>query len=171
MLPPRKSRLLRLGCCRLQFVANAIRQSDYLRRFAFMVAASICVGLAFWFPLRNEVRNHIIHMTALSAQSVRTDIADEIRAQMLAQMRLGQLWSRQSELPDSDLENQARLFMRHYPGCLSLQVLDTDQRVRWSVSVEPQKYPTTPLLTPDQLARLFKYFAANPEADPLFLVP
>ena len=155
----------------MEIVANAIGQSFYLRRLTFMVATSICVGLAFWFPLRNETRKHIIHMTALSAQSVRTDIADEIRAQMLAQMRLGQLWSREDKLPDSDLENQARLFMRHNPGCLSLQIVDTDQNIGWGVSAEPQTYRNPRLLTSDHLAQLFQYFAANPEADPYFIVP
>lgn len=143
-----------------------------LQRVVPLVVASVFVGVAFWLPLRNELRNHIVHVTALFAQSVRTDVADEIRAQMLAQMRLAQLWSRDQKLAETHIQTQATLFMRHHPGCLSLQVLDADHEHPWSVTLPGQEeYQNIRLLTPDQLAHALKYFAANPEADPLVVSP
>jgi signal transduction histidine kinase len=102
-----------------------------LMRVGLLAGATAALGLAFWSPLKSEERAHAQHVTKGLARSVQTDIADEIRAQMLALDRFARLLSFEPRPSQADWESQAKLFMKDNPGFLAVQWVDASYRVRW----------------------------------------
>jgi signal transduction histidine kinase len=110
-----------------------VRKSSWvlLIRVGIFVGAAAALGLTFWSPLKSEERDHARRVTQGLARSVQTDIADEVRDQMLALVRLAKLLSFEDTPSQRVWELQARLLMSHYPGYLAIQWVDTTYRVRW----------------------------------------
>jgi signal transduction histidine kinase len=62
---------------------------------------------------------------------VQTDIADEVRDQMLALVRFARLLSFEERLNQKDWKSQATLFMSHHSGCVGIQWVDASYHVHW----------------------------------------
>jgi signal transduction histidine kinase len=112
-------------------LTKSIRRAFALRAL-LMIAAVAVISFAFWYPLQSQQRSHIRHVTKLSAQSVRTDIADEMRSRILAQVRLA-TFSEFRELSQSEWEAQAGLLLQHHRGYLAVQWISSDGRLRAAV--------------------------------------
>jgi signal transduction histidine kinase len=65
---------------------------------------------------------------------VQTDIADEVREQMLAVVRFAKLLSFEQGPSQKDWELQAKLFLSHHPGYLAIAWVDSTYRVRWAAT-------------------------------------
>jgi signal transduction histidine kinase len=93
-------------------------------KVGLMLGVTAAVGLVFRNPLSTEVRSHTKHVTKNFARSMQTDILDELRYQTLAQVRLASLLSIEPKLSVEDWENQAKLFMSHHSGYVSIRWVD-----------------------------------------------
>jgi signal transduction histidine kinase len=120
-------------------------------RVGLMVGATAAVGLAFWNPLSSEARSHASRITKAFARSLETDILDEVRHQVLAQVRLASLRV-ESKLPRRIWESQATLFMTHHPGYLAIQWLDATYHSRSMIPNETEANPGV-LVTDDASLR------------------
>ena len=58
-----------------------------------MAGVTAAVGFAFWNPLNTEIHSHTERITKAYARSLQTDVLDELRLQVLAQVRLAKLLS------------------------------------------------------------------------------
>jgi len=98
---------------------------------ALMLGAAAALGIACWFPLRQEEHNHIQQVTTILARSVETDISDEVREHMAALVRLSDLFSVGREISPQTRESQAKLLMMYYPGYIAVEYLDANLALRW----------------------------------------
>jgi len=64
-----------------------------LLRVGLMAGVTAAVGFAFWNPLNTEIHSHTERITKAYARSLQTDVLDELRLQVLAQVRLAKLLS------------------------------------------------------------------------------
>ena len=114
-----------------------------------MAGATAAVGLTFWNPLRNEVRLHATRITKAFARSLQTDILDEVRHQVLAQIRLASLLRADPRLPHEVWESQANLFMTHHPGYLAIQWVDATYHLRGMVAMDESEADPSVLVIGD----------------------
>jgi signal transduction histidine kinase len=105
-----------------------------LIRVGLLLGATAALGLAFWSPLRSQERAHARRVTKGLARSVQTDIADEVRGQVLALVRFAKLLTFDQRPSQKDWQSQAKLFMRDNPGFLAMQWVDASYHVRWAAA-------------------------------------
>jgi signal transduction histidine kinase len=91
-------------------------------------------GLLFWYPIEKAQRAHIQHITSFAAHSVKTDIADEIHALLLAQVGLAESCSLGKNLSKQQWHSCATPFLEEHPGYLALLLTDNAYRVQASLA-------------------------------------
>jgi signal transduction histidine kinase len=111
----------------------------YLITVGVMLFATAAVGLAFWYPLQRAQKAHIQRVTRFAVQSVKTDIADEIRSQLVAQIQVAQLYGITGTFSRKEWYSYAGIFAAHHPGYLAFLVTDNALHVRFSLSQEAAK--------------------------------
>jgi signal transduction histidine kinase len=140
-----------------------------LLRASLMVSAIAAVGLIFWNPLRSEVRLHATHITKAFARSLQTDILDEVRHQVLAQIRLASLLRADTQLPHEVWASQATLFMTHHPGYLAIQWVDATYHLRGMVAMdESEADPSIGVIGDSSLRRQLEEALNRCQEDALF---
>ena len=107
-------------------MAKKYIQWGLLPKIAVGILTSAFIAVAFWYPLQKAQRAHIQHITQFAAHSVKSDIADEIRSQFLAQIQLAQLYGLQGTISKKEWESYAGIFVTHHPGYLALLLTDQD---------------------------------------------
>jgi signal transduction histidine kinase len=95
---------------------------------------SAAVGLAFWYPLQRAQKAHINRVTRFAVQSLKNDIADEIRAQLVSQIQVAQLYGISGTLSQKEWYSYAGIFAAHHPGYLAFLLTDDALHVRFSLS-------------------------------------
>jgi signal transduction histidine kinase len=105
-------------------MAGRYFRPGFLPKAGLGVITSAVVALSFWYPLRKANRAHIEHITDFAVHSVKTDIADEIRSQLLAQIQLAQLYGLQGTISKEEWDSYASIFVAHHPGYLALLLTD-----------------------------------------------
>ena len=103
------------------------------RVFVIFVAAA-SIGAGFWYPLQKAQNAHIQRVTRFAVQAVKSDLADEIRSQLLVQIQLAQLYGLQGTLSKQEWNSYASIFVAHHPGYLALLWTDDTFHVRLSLS-------------------------------------
>jgi signal transduction histidine kinase len=103
-----------------------------LLKAGLTIAVSAAISFAFWYPLQRAQGAHIRRVTLFAVQAVRTDIADEIRSQLLAQIQLAQMCSLDETLSKREWDSYASLFMARHTGYVALLLTDSAYHVRLS---------------------------------------
>jgi PAS domain S-box-containing protein len=99
----------------------------------FLLAAIvICAIVAVWHIIQQHDRAHRHRMTMLAATGIQADFEADIRERMGAQGRFGQFWQIANDSTPRDWDASAKLYMDHYPGCLTLEWADSEYRTRWT---------------------------------------
>jgi signal transduction histidine kinase len=106
----------------------------YLITVGVMLFATAAVGLAFWYPLQRAQKAHIQRVTRFAVQSVKTDIADEIKSQLVSQIQVAQLYGISGTLSKKEWYSYAGIFAAHHPGYLAFLLTDEALHVRFSLS-------------------------------------
>src|SRR5690348_10625172 len=106
----------------------------YLITVGVMLFATAAVGLAFWYPLQRAQKAHIQRVTRFAVQSVKTDIADEIKSQLVSQIQVAQLYGISGRLSKKEWYSYAGIFAAHHPGYLAFLLTDEALHVRFSLS-------------------------------------
>jgi signal transduction histidine kinase len=115
--------------------------SGLLLKAALIIAATAAVSFVFWYPIQRAQRAHIERVTRFAAQAVRTDITDEIRAQLLAQVQVAQMCSLDETLSKREWDSYASPFLAHHPGYVALLLTDNAYHVRLSyIQANAQPY-------------------------------
>jgi len=109
-----------------------ISLSALLLKAGVMMAATAAVSFAFWYPVQKAQRAHIQRVTRFAVQAVRSDITDEIRSQLLAQIQLAEMCSLDETLSKRKWDSYASLFVAHHPGYVALLLTDNAYHVRFS---------------------------------------
>jgi signal transduction histidine kinase len=99
------------------------------------IATSAAVAFAFWSPLQRAHRAHIQRITQFAVHAVRSDVADEIRSQFLAQIQLAQLYGIQGSLSKQEWDSYSGIFVAHHPGYFALLLTDQALHVRLSFAL------------------------------------
>jgi signal transduction histidine kinase len=106
--------------------------SAVLLKAGVMTAATVAVSLGFWYPVQKAQRAHIQRVTRFAVQAVRSDITDEIRSQLLAQIQVAEMCSLDETLSKREWDSYAGLFVAHHPGYVALLLTDNTYHVRFS---------------------------------------
>jgi signal transduction histidine kinase len=120
----------------------------YLITVGVMLFATAAVGLAFWYPLQRAQKAHIQRVTRFAVQSVKTDIADEIKSQLVSQIQVAQLYGISGRLSKKEWYSYAGIFAAHHPGYLAFLLTDEALHVRFSLSQGAAKPYLDALLAP-----------------------
>ena len=96
------------------------------------MTATVAVSLGFWYPVQKAQRAHIQRVTRFAVQAVRSDITDEIRSQLLAQIQVADMCSLDETLSKREWDSYAGLFVAHHPGYVALLLTDNTYHVRFS---------------------------------------
>jgi signal transduction histidine kinase len=116
-------------------MAREYFRSGLLFKAGVSIAASVTVALAFWYPLQRAHRAHIQRITQFAAHAVKSDIADEIRAQFLAQIQLAQLYGLEGSLFKQEWDSYAAIFVAHHPGYSALLLTNENLHVHFSFAL------------------------------------
>src|SRR5437879_3311021 len=116
-------------------MAREYFRSGLLLKAGVGIATSVAVALAFWYPLQRAHRAHIQRITQFAAHAVESDIADEIRSQLLAQIQLAQLYGLEGSLSQKEWDSYAAIFVAHHPGFSALLLTDERLQVRLSFAL------------------------------------
>jgi signal transduction histidine kinase len=106
----------------------------YLITVGVMLFTTAAVGLAFWYPLQRAQKAHIQRVTRFAVQSVKTDIEDEIKSQLVSQIQVAQLYGISGRLSKKEWYSYAGIFAAHHPGYLAFLLTDEALHVRFSLS-------------------------------------
>jgi signal transduction histidine kinase len=130
-------------------MARKYFRSGLLLKAGVGIVASAAVALAFWYPLQRAHRAHIQRITQFAVNAVRSDIADEIRSQFLAQVQLAQLYGLQGALSQQEWDSYAGIFVAHHPGYLALLFTDRELNVQLSFTLAEAQPRLDILFAPD----------------------
>ena len=134
-------------------MAREYFRSGLLFKAGVSIIASVTVALAFWYPLQRAHRAHIQRITQFAAHAVKSDIADEIRAQFLAQIQLAQLYGLEGSLSKREWDSYAAIFVAHHPGYSALLLTDEDLQVHLSFALAEAQPELETLFATDGLLR------------------
>ena len=79
-------------------MARQYFRSELLLKAAVSIVVSVAIALASRYPLQRAHRAHIQRITQFAARAVKSDIGDEIRAQLQPQIQISQLYGLQGSL-------------------------------------------------------------------------
>ena len=109
-----------------------------LRSIPVLLALAAVAGtLVLWRGLLSAERRHAETVVRGTAESVRNQVASEMRARVQTLSRMAGRWEIRGGSPRADWVAAARLTLRDYPGIESIVWADSSATVRWSV---PEAY-------------------------------
>ena len=141
-----------------------------LIRVGLMVGVIAAVGLAFWSPLSSEIHSHTERITKAYARSLQTDVLDEVRHQVLAQVRFAELLATEPRIPTGLWESQARLFLTHHAGYVAVQWIDENGLTLGNVSADGNRAQRSPV-SQEELQNLLHDLRRDCREDAKFTSP
>jgi len=135
-----------------------------------MVGVIAAVGLAFWSPLSSEIHSHTERITKAYARSLQTDVLDEVRHQVLAQVRFAELLATEPRIPTGLWESQARLFLTHHAGYVAVQWIDENGLTLGNVSADGNRAQRSPV-SQEELQNLLHDLRRDCREDAKFTSP
>lgn len=150
-------------------MAREYFRSGLLLKAGVGIATSVAVALAFWYPLQRAHGAHIQRITQFAAQAVKSDIADEIRSQFLAQIQLAQLYGLEGSLSKQEWDSYAAVFVAHHPGYSALLLTDQYLHVHSSLALAEAQPQVDNLFATD--GRLQQILRESPQKREAMLSP
>lgn len=145
-----------------QFLSNLRPRRSPAAWTLAVLLAGLAASFALWGPLEIYEREHVCRTTQQSMESLRADIASDMRSRLLAQVRLAELWADHLAFSDREREVSARLFLDHHAGYLGLQWVDPRYGVIWSVGRDSRANPDTWALATEQALRSAQVSSSAP---------
>jgi len=118
-------------------------------------AGLMSLSLLFSQSLSEREHSHIRAMTAAALEHVQSQIASEIEGRMQAMERISEHWALSGMPTKNSWDEEARLYIRHYPGIQAVTWTDPSFQTRWAVPFEHNQYLLT-LESNSQLAEAFE---------------
>jgi signal transduction histidine kinase len=134
-----------------------------------IITAGVVVSLAFWYPIQIAQRAHIQRVTRSAVQAVRSDIADKMRSQLLAQIQVAEMCGLDDTLSQRQWDLYSNVFIAHHPGYVALLMTDNAYHVRLSFSETASQPYVDTLFAPG--GPLEETLRRDPEGREVLLTP
>lgn len=107
-----------------------------------LLAAALCVGLSYLFSqtLLEREHQHIRAMTKAALHQVQSQIASELEGRVQAMERISEHWALGGMPTKNSWDEEARLYIRHYPGIQAVTWTDPSFQTRWAAPFEHNQY-------------------------------
>ena len=107
----------------------------------FLAAACLlCLALLFSRYLLEREHSHVRTITAAALNHVQSEIASEVEGRIQALERISERWALGGMPTKNSWDEEARLYIRHYPGIQSVSWVDPSFQTRWAVPFEHNQY-------------------------------
>jgi len=107
-----------------------------------LLAAAGLFSLSLLFSkfLLEREQAHIQHMAAAALNHVQSQITSEIEGRIQAMERISEHWSLSGMPTKNSWDEEARLYIRHYPGIQAVTWTDPSFQTRWVAPFEHNQY-------------------------------
>jgi len=103
-------------------------------------AALMSLSLLFSKTLLEREHSHMEVMTSAALDHVQSQIASELEGRMQAMERISEHWAISGMPTKNSWDEEARLYIRHYPGIQAVTWIDPSFQTRWVAPFEHNQY-------------------------------
>ncbi|MGD9900391.1 MAG: GAF domain-containing protein, partial [Calditrichaceae bacterium] len=107
---------------------------------AVVFTGVIFLTLVLWQAMLAELKENIDRTTTITARSIQHEIENLAKDRVGALERMGKRWEIWGRPEKSAWESDAALYIKHYPGIMILEWIDSDYKVKWQVSSDSIKH-------------------------------
>jgi two-component system NtrC family sensor kinase len=112
--------------------ASTVDQAIAPQRFAVLVGiCGLTVTLCLWQALIAYQNVLLARSSELAAVSVQNEITAQLKPRVLLLQRMAKSWERWGQPAQEMWEDEAQLYMEHYPDVQAVAWVDSNFRVRW----------------------------------------
>ncbi len=103
---------------------------------AVVLTGAIFLTLVLWQAMLEESRESVDRTTTITARSIDHEIYNKVIDRVGALERMGRRWEIWGRPEKAAWESDASLYIKHYPGMMKLEWIDSDYKSQWQVSSE-----------------------------------
>lgn len=99
-----------------------------------VLTGALFLTIVLWQAMLEESRETIDRTTNITARSIEREIENKAKDRVGALERMGRRWEIWGRPEKSAWESDAALYIKHYPGIMILEWIDSDFQIQWQVN-------------------------------------